>query len=386
MRGWVDRWMDGRIDGYARTHAAIHHTSIHPSIFGDTTRDKIFHGHVRVDHEQKNWHVVLKWLRAVPRAISQSDINGPARSHSRISPLPHPESRPSPLAAAAAADLVDYNYYYFYDGDDGNDDDDDEDEDDDAPTMSAVLSVAPAPAIIRGACMECRRYVFVSLVLPPPQSARPESTLSSLKTKCDRNVPCAQCVKRGCEAICPCNYSTWLIGGMIARRCLTCTLQLVSEHEVASERYPIHSPWEPFLIVQPLSLDRHSNVEVEQLQKNAASMTSRIRHLEHALAVSQAQLASNAQSGGYSMGRSGPLESGFKPAALNNVFNPATCTSSSVSLIRLSQIIFYLALMLNSVGSITGRSDARRLYLSCQVNRRHLTLWSGTTRILVGCK
>lgn len=61
-------------------------------------------------------------------------------------------------------------------------------------------------------------------------------------------------------------------------------------------------------------------------------MTSRIRHLEHALAVSQAQLASNAQSPGYSIARTGPLESGFKPATLDNVFNPATCTSSSVSL------------------------------------------------------
>lgn len=112
-------------------------------------------------------------------------------------------------------------------------------------------------------------------------------------------------------------------------------LQPVSELEVASEYHLSLS-----LSILSLSQDlltclfsgRHSNVEVEQLQKNAASMTSRIRHLEHALAVSQAQLASNAQSGGYSLGRSGPLESGFKPAALNNVFNPAACSSSSVSL------------------------------------------------------
>ena len=102
--------------------------------------------------------------------------------------------------------------------------------------MSAVLSVAPTPAIIRGACMECRRYVFV-FVVPPPAVSRPESTLSSLKTKCDRNVPCAQCVKRGCEAICPCNYSTRLVGAMIIRR-LTHILQLASEHEVASEPHP----------------------------------------------------------------------------------------------------------------------------------------------------
>lgn len=86
------------------------------------------------------------------------------------------------------------------------------------------------------------------------------------------------------------------------------------------------------------------------------------------------------------MGRSGPLESGFKPAPLNNVFNPAICTSSSVSLICSSRFIFYLALMLNSAASIMDRSDARPLYLSCQVNRKHLPLWSGTTRTLVGCE
>ena len=106
-------------------------------------------------------------------------------------------------------------------------------------------------------------------------------------------------------------------------------LQLVSELEVASEYHP--SFLSQHLLTCLSHSGRHSNVEVEQLQKNAASMTSRIRHLEHALAVSQAQLASNAQSGGYSLGRSGPLESGFKPTALNNVFNPGACSSSSVS-------------------------------------------------------
>jgi hypothetical protein len=171
----------------------------------------------------------------------------------------------------------------------------------------------------------------------------------------------------------------------IPPRSLTYTLQRVSEHEVASEPRPIHSP-SNLSSSYNLLRHRHSNVEVEQLQKNAASMTSRIRHLEHALAVSQAQLASNAQSGGYSLGRSGPLESGFKPAALNNVFNPATCTSSSVSLTCSSEITFYLALMLNSVASIMARSDAKLFYLNCQVNRKHLALWSGTIRTLVGCE
>jgi hypothetical protein len=116
-------------------------------------------------------------------------------------------------------------------------------------------------------------------------------------------------------------------------------------------------------------------------------MTSRIRHLEHALAVSQAQLAStNAQSGGYSLGRSGPFESGFNPASLSNVFNPATCTSS-VSPSTLPRVIFYLALMLNSVASITmGRSAARRLFLSCQASRKHSALWNGTTKISAGCE
>ena len=147
--------------------------------------------------------------------------------------------------------------------------------------------------------------------------------------------------------------------------------------------YPSILPFERFLICSACC--RHSNVEVEQLQKNAASMTSRIRHLEHALAVSQAQLASNTQSPGYSLSRSGPLDSEFKPTALNNVFNPATCSSSSVSLTTGLGVI---ALILNSVASIVaiGRSAAKPFYHSYQASQKHTTLWSGTTRTLVGCE
>jgi len=299
-------------------------------------------------------------------------------------PNPSPsasDSCPSPLVAAVAADLVNnHSHYHSYHGGDDDVSDDDDNDDDVAHDVrtqcpQCCLSHPPRPS------SAVRAWNVVGMSLSPSSSphspSRPESTLSSLKTKCDRNVPCAQCVKRGCEAICPCKQLLFYLPHWWHRYLTLHALQLVSEHEVASEPHPIHSPLSlssSYNLSLCVAVHRHSNVEVEQLQKNAASMTSRIRHLEHALAVSQAQLASNAQSGGYSLGRSGPLESGFKPAALSNVFNPATCTSSSVSPMSSSQVLFYLALMLNSVASIMVRSDAKQFSLSCQVNPRQLAL------------
>jgi len=92
------------------------------------------------------------------------------------------------------------------------------------------------------------------------------SRFSRLKTKCDRAVPCAPCVRRGCESICP--------SGLRARGS-RCVFVMTS----------------PKLRVN--SINRNPGAEVEQLNRNIQSMASRIRQLEEALQMAKGQSSSN---------------------------------------------------------------------------------------------
>lgn len=84
---------------------------------------------------------------------------------------------------------------------------------------------------------------------------------SRLKTKCDRAVPCAPCIRRGCESICP--------SGLRARGS---RFVFVMKHV----KTRVHST------------SRNPGAEVETLNRNIQSMTARIRQLEEALQMAHA--------------------------------------------------------------------------------------------------
>lgn len=69
------------------------------------------------------------------------------------------------------------------------------------PTLFADPSKKRRKGATRLSCAECRRSVLQSLLVA--QNSHLHRLSCSLKLRCDRNVPCGSCVKRGCGAICP---------------------------------------------------------------------------------------------------------------------------------------------------------------------------------------
>lgn len=108
-----------------------------------------------------------------------------------------------------------------------------------------------------------------------------------LKLRCDRNIPCSSCVKRGCGAICPDGISS----------CFSIGLSTPSYSRHRFSHYGSRKPVCPHLFLPSPHFSpppiRFVLASTQELHEKITELCTRVRELEDALRASHNQTASD---------------------------------------------------------------------------------------------